>query len=938
MSKIDLQSSILKTLKDDSIDHLVCVKFDGGGKESEVLELTYSDVKFLIKQLCEIFQKNFQNQCPAVIGLKFDINKPSIVYILPSIIAVLNHPLLSFQVCDVDDEDDQDNYNAMIQITEEDNKRDDFVFGPSAFTKLNNKVPQISDAVYHVKTSGSKCKKLISVPSQSIWSNVLDFQHIFQLKSEDVIFSAAPPNFDPFYLDILLSFLNGGCLLLTSQSMKILGGTKLVNILNQNRVSFCQMTPSLFRSLPRDLPSSLKYLLLGGEPFPSEEEILQKSWIGDSRRLFNVYGLTEMSVWQSLVEVPPLKFHDYPPPIYCSKNLLSGAKLTVQADTTKDIKKSQETVEGEICIESKLRACYYDGQKNEIVYTKDLGYTTPSDVGRKIYFKSRMDDVFKIHGRRLSIELIEEKWKTIVKVPSFCILNEDKKLLGFFQTSQGVEDLYKKLKSSLPSYMVPQIILNKFENPKRNLNGKIDKKYLKELIARNGIKIGFSATDSLEDLWRFFTGHDPNDESRFIYDGGDSFLAVSFAECLDSESNAKIVELLLNQSFKDLKDHIEKFNIPFVNSPSSEDFQKPTKILKFHDDEKDEHLASSDHQILAVKNKNAYWFLKVLWKQNLQKCIDASPVFHEGKIIIGSHKGILGCYQIMTGKIIWCLQLDDRIEATATISQNFVYLGTYSGSFYRIDISTGKIIWCVRLDDTSSPVIKTKAIVLGSYGIAFGCHDFCVLVNKDDGTIKWATKLQGSISSLTPSFDQNFAIICTLGGYCYTIDGNGKVISRIFCHAPIFSTPGLINNKDLILVTVIGCVHKIDLKNDGAGEVAWKFSVSKQIYAPIFFFDNYHYLLCSQDGQCLAYALHQSSGKTIWQWKNENPIIAGACIHNDNLIITDTKSIVTKLTTGGTFLDQTDLQIAETFSTPVINSDCIYLGSRDDHLYCFQMQ
>ena len=54
MSKIDLQSSILKTLKDDSIDHLVCVKFDGGGKESEVLELTYSDVKFLIKQLCTL--------------------------------------------------------------------------------------------------------------------------------------------------------------------------------------------------------------------------------------------------------------------------------------------------------------------------------------------------------------------------------------------------------------------------------------------------------------------------------------------------------------------------------------------------------------------------------------------------------------------------------------------------------------------------------------------------------------------------------------------------------------------------------------------------------------------------------------------------------------------------------------------------------------------
>ena len=102
-------------------------------------------------------------------------------------------------------------------------------------------------------------------------------------------------------------------------------------------------------------------------------------------------------------------------------------------------------------------------------------------------------------------------------------------------------------------------------------------------------------------------------------------------------------------------------------------------------------------------------------------------------------------------------------------------------------------------------------------------------------------------------------------------------------------------------------------------------------------FDNY-FLLCTQDGQCLAFD-HQNAGKSIWQWKNENPIIAGACVHNGNLIITDIKSIVTKLTSSnGTVLDQVDLQISETFSTPVIYSDCIYIGSRDDHLYCFRMQ
>ena len=100
-----------------------------------------------------------------------------------------------------------------------------------------------------------------------------------------------------------------------------------------------------------------------------------------------------------------------------------------------------------------------------------------------------MDDVFKIHGRRLSIQLIEKKWEDHLQTKALCILNEDKKLLAFIKTNERPENLFEKLMTHIPFHMVPFLILAEDEEPPLSYNGKVDKKSLKDKVCDTFLKI-----------------------------------------------------------------------------------------------------------------------------------------------------------------------------------------------------------------------------------------------------------------------------------------------------------------------------------------------------------------------------------------------------------------------------------------------------------------
>ena len=398
-----------------------------------------------------------------IVKLNFDLNKKEIAFIIPAIIGVALSDENTFFVSNSVLSDQIEN-----GVLSYENGSFNYVEIQENQSHLCNK-----NILYCVQTSGtSGRRKTVQVPDSCILPNIEDFQRIFYLSEKDVIFSAAPPSFDPFYLDVFVSILSNATLLMTSQTVKSKGGRTLSNVLHENQVTLTQMTPSLFKSIHENVPNSLKHLILGGEPFA---KINQK--VNENMKIYNIYGLTEMSVWQSMVEIKDFELDQQP--IKGVENLLSKTNIKLENE--------------EIKVSSKERSCFYDEKWHFDIKTGDLGFKR----GSEIFCSGRSDDVFKIHGQKLSLQEIEMKWSTVFESPSFCMITENKKLLGYIKTSKSLEELWKLSTKFLSPLIMPYALQCGIEHPPVTLNGKIDKESLRNIILQGPAYVSGQAVSIL---------------------------------------------------------------------------------------------------------------------------------------------------------------------------------------------------------------------------------------------------------------------------------------------------------------------------------------------------------------------------------------------------------------------------------------------------------
>ncbi|MPC39577.1 Acyl-CoA synthetase family member 4 [Portunus trituberculatus] len=165
---------------------------------------------------------------------------------------------------------------------------------------------------YVVPTSGSTgIPKCVYVPHASIMPNICDFVHLFKVTPEDRIFCAAPLTFDPSVIDLFLAFCVGASLVMVPSSV-LRTPRLLLQVLLEKKVTVLQATPTLLLSLgPQRVKESLlahgswlKVLALGGEVFP-KVPVSHCIGRGCAAKIFNVYGLTEVSCWASVWEYVP---------------------------------------------------------------------------------------------------------------------------------------------------------------------------------------------------------------------------------------------------------------------------------------------------------------------------------------------------------------------------------------------------------------------------------------------------------------------------------------------------------------------------------------------------------------------------------------------------------------------------------------------------------
>ena len=873
----------------------VFIKFDD--TEQSAKFLYFADVRKDISNVQAQLKKYIRihpNTC-IIIGLDFNEEVPTdLIKIVPAILAISLHPKCSFTVL-------SKTKRPKVECTH-------ILDISSLILKpLNNAISiNEQDFLYHVQTSGTTTEdngggsKIISVTLDALWPNVCDFMNLFELNEHSTVFSAAPPSFDPFYLDVITAFVSKASLLLTSPVVKMKSGGKLSSMLELHGVTFCQMTPTLFKGLAW-CPKSLKHVLLGGEPFPNAQEInhLITTKLHQTR-IYNIYGLTEMSVWQSLYEIKNI-YSQRQPIVSLKSNLLSETEIYLSDDN-------------EICVKSKKRACFYLGRFHDLIRTGDMGYQIEGDI----FFKGRLDDMIKIHGQRMSLTDIEQEWSRVFASPSFAYF-VNQRLYALIHANLQVDHLWQQARQKMSPRLFPLRMQTFNSSIPQTAHGKIDKKKLKLLLTLCQDEQEKTEED-LKCHWFRLTGQAPSSGSNFIQDGGDSYTAVLLAEIFRTS---------------DINDEEGSFISTILSGTFQNVLQCVLKRQPCHLETTIHHpsFSATAKESPSIKNKE---ILKQVWKTDLKKCIDASPIVIGTIVVVGSHKGLIAAYDATSGCTLWEAYLDNRIEATAVASldKESVFVGTHGCSFYKLSINSGTVLW---KNNDATDIIKAIAFVNADF-VCFGAYDGCLRkLTILNGQMLWKVDVSAPIIASIQSDNEEKHVFCaTLAGNVCKVDfQSGRIIWKVALDSPIFSN-FVITGFHLLVCTVKGKVFSISTDN---GDVLWNTSVTGHVFASLTLSSN-KIILSTKEG--LISCIDSRSGQALWahhQWLES--VNAGAVkLSNENIFLIDVQAqyVIVDLHQGLLLQHGSLENIGQTFSSPVLFNNKIIIGSRDDFLYCFALK
>ena len=178
------------------------------------------------------------------------------------------------------------------------------------YLKTSSKNPEAnfsSDALaYLIYTSGSTGKpKGVTISNKSIVNFCTGIAIQTPIQKFKNIVSITTICFDIFVLETLFPLLYGMTIIMANEEEQL--NPKCLNTLClKNNVNILQTTPSKFSLLLSDKNNleyvkNLKYILLGGEPFP--EKLLAELKVLTNAKIYNMYGPTETTVWSSVKEI-----------------------------------------------------------------------------------------------------------------------------------------------------------------------------------------------------------------------------------------------------------------------------------------------------------------------------------------------------------------------------------------------------------------------------------------------------------------------------------------------------------------------------------------------------------------------------------------------------------------------------------------------------------
>ncbi|KAL3209851.1 hypothetical protein MRX96_037660 [Rhipicephalus microplus] len=805
---------------------------------------------------------------------------------------------------------------------------------------------------YIMFTSGTTGdQKVVRVPHECALMNVRHLRSIFNISREDIIFQAAPMTFDPCVIEIFLALTTGAQLLLTSEAVKCIPRA-VTQLLVDYSVSVIQATPSFVQSLGFDRiqnlllseASCLRVLALGGEECPSGACINLWRQPGNRTAIFNLYGITEVSCWASYCRISATNTGVIP-----LGTPLDGTVLEARDDSGALIDEG----EGTLFVGGSERRCLIGNEEWKNLDSCQMRCS--GDRVRKssdgLIFLGRKDSIFKYHGKKVNPSYLATQLQEMGTIQScHTYFSKTEQTLYFFVilhptciyqavTSQLTQRLQKECQCPFQVEVVPRWPLTS--------HGKIDVEALMAYQKKQRL------LGSLHDLrmllarlWNASTTRNDRavvcGDSEFVAAGGNSLGAVSISQELEFASGIALpllVDKILNEKFSDVEKYLyamtesrKQLNYPIPAkrarrpisawSLSSESVHVKlsscfTCITRF---ETWQHCccAESCHQLRKTADHDFQRpTLSERWKYDLRKCIDASPLIvnyerEDTVVFIGSHAGRFCALNGKSGNCFWEISVADRIESSATLSTcgKYVAFGCYDHHIYCADVVDGSVntsTVSVRILEAfcgSSSFQKEASLRLHAFHISLTRYmelhsmDWLQHYLLRTGTVLWTYKLEKPIFSSPAVCDFGVGICCVDGKIFLLNHSNGHKLWIAETGGPIFSTLS-VSRGDAGSCLFVGChdnyVYKLSCKD---GSVLWKtFFLSAPIYSTLF---------CFHDGKTCVGASTQGKLCVIGSHRGE----VLSTYHLDN----------------------------EVFSSPVALGDFIFVGCRDNYVYCFHVE
>jgi len=389
------------------------------------------------------------------------------------------------------------------------------------------------------------------------------------------------PSFGPYKRDIFAPLCAGGTLCIPENQEMILNSRKLVNWIEDNKISLIHIVPSLFKVISAELEDSdkdcfenLKYILFCGEALRGNDIRKFIGMYGRKVQLAVLYGQTESTLAKMYYYI---KESDVFRAVIPVGRPMTGVEVMLLDE---NLKKCLHGSSGEICFRTPfISSGYYgDTELTQKVFIKnpfndnpkDIIYRT-GDIARElpdgnIEIIGRRDHQVKIRGMKVQIKGIENKlldypYITDVVVVDKDDLNGNKYLCAYYTGDRMAEPSKIRgfLLEDLPDYMVPSFFVRMDKLP-LTINGKIDRKQLPDpeiqKIAHTDYEKPITDTEKkLEAIWKgILETEQIGINDNFFEIGGHSLKATALVSKIHKVINKEITlrDVFENRTIKEL--------------------------------------------------------------------------------------------------------------------------------------------------------------------------------------------------------------------------------------------------------------------------------------------------------------------------------------------------------------------------------------------------